>query len=92
MYIMKRKTIKMKNKKNKYYRIFDKYSRNKTYLTKKEIIKLMKKEFKLSYSSNVVISLMNIWGKRVNQSKVILKEEFHKLFKKPDGFFRDILI
>ena len=47
MYIMKRKTIKMKNKKNKYYRIFDKYSRNKTYLTKKEIIKLMKKEFKL---------------------------------------------
>lgn len=82
----------MKNKKNKYYRIFDKYSRNKTYLTKKEIIKLMKKEFKLSYSSNVVISLMNIWGKRVNQSKVILKEEFHKLFKKPDGFFRDILI
>lgn len=89
---MKRKTIKMKNKKNKYYRIFDKYSRNKTYLTKKEIIKLMKKEFKLSYSSNVVISLMNIWGKRVNQSKVILKEEFHKLFKKPDGFFRDILI
>ena len=89
---MKRKTIKMKNKKNKYYRIFDKYSRNKTHLTKKEIIKLMKKEFKLSYSSNVVISLMNIWGKRVNQSKVILKEEFHKLFKKPDGFFRDILI
>ena len=82
----------MKNKKNKYYRIFDKYSRNKTYLTKKEIIKLMKKDFKLSYSSNVVISLMNIWGKRVNQSKVILKEEFHKLFKKPDGFFRDILI
>ena len=82
----------MKNKKNKYYRIFDKYSRNKTYLTKKEIIKLMKKEFKLSYSSNVVISLMNIWGKRVKQSKVILKEEFHKLFKKPDGFFRDILI
>ena len=76
MYIMKRKTIKMKNKKNKYYRIFDKYSRNKTYLTKKEIIKLMKKEFKLSYSSNVVISLMNIWGKRVNQSKVILKEDF----------------
>ena len=59
---MKRKTIKMKNKKNKYYRIFDKYSRNKTYLTKKEIIKLMKKEFKLSYSSNVVISLMNFWG------------------------------
>ena len=82
----------MKNKKNKYYRIFDKYSRNKTYLTKKEISKLMKKEFKLSYTSNVVISLMNIWGKRVNQSKVILKEEFHKLFKKPDGFFRDILI
>ena len=25
MYIMKRKTIKMKNKKNKYYRIFDEY-------------------------------------------------------------------
>jgi hypothetical protein len=86
---MKRKTLKRK-KVNKYTRLFDKYSRNKLYLTKKEIIKLMKKEFKLSYSNNVQNSLMEIWGKKINNSKVIIKDNFPKLFLKPDGFFRDI--
>tara|TARA_Y100000389_G_C17116609_1_gene343380 strand:+ start:261 stop:527 length:267 start_codon:yes stop_codon:yes gene_type:complete len=86
---MKRKTLKRK-KINKYTRLFDKYSRNKSYLTKKEITKLMKKEFKLSYSNNVQNSLMEIWGKKINHSKVIIKDNFPKLFLKPDGFFRDI--
>lgn len=87
IYIMKRKTLK---KKNKYIRLFDKYSRNKSYLTKKEITKLMKKEFKLSYSNNVQNSLMEIWGIKNNHSKVIMKDDFTKLFKSPDGFFRNI--
>ena len=60
---MKRKTQKKKSK-SKIAKLFFSYSTNNQYLTKRQIIRLMKKEFKLSYSKNVVTSLMNIWGKK----------------------------
>lgn len=85
---MKRKTQKKVN--NKINKLFFSYSTNKQYLTKRQIVRLMKKEFKLSYSKNVINSLMAIWGKKINNSKVIIKDNFPKLFLKPDGFFRDI--
>ena len=86
---MKRKTQKKKSN-NKIAKLFFSYSTNNQYLTKRQIIRLMKKEFKLSYSKNVVTSLMNIWGKKFGTKYHILKEDFPKLFSKPDGFFRDI--
>jgi hypothetical protein len=84
---MKRKTKKKVNNINK---LFFSYSTNKQYLTKRQIIRLMKKEFKLSYSKNVIISLMAIWGKKIGSSYYIVKDDFPKLFLKPYGFFRDI--
>lgn len=86
---MKRKTQKKKSK-SKIAKLFFSYSTNNQYLTKRQIIRLMKKEFKLSYSKNVLTSLMAIWGKKFGTKYHILKEDFPKLFLKPDGFFRDI--
>ncbi len=51
---MKRKTQKKVN--NKINKLFFSYSTNKQYLTKRQIVRLMKKEFKLSYSKNVINS------------------------------------
>ena len=82
----KRRTTKKKN--TKYNQLFLKYSSNHNHLTKKEITKLMKKEFKLSYSNHVIHSLMVILGEK----KRITKITFTKLFKKPYGFFRDITL
>jgi hypothetical protein len=87
---MKRKTQKTKKSNNKINKLFFSYSTNKQYLTKKQIVRLMKKEFKLSYSKNVINSLMAIWGKKIGSSYYIIKDNFPKLFLKPDGFFRDI--
>ena len=90
---MKKKTKKTKKSKktnNKIKKLFFTYSSNKQYLTKRQIVRLMKKEFKLSYSNNVVTSLMAIWGKKFGSSYFIVKDNFPKLFLKPDGFFRDI--
>ena len=61
-----------------------------TYSTKTEITKLMKNEFKLNYNNHIISGLMNIWGTKVNNKLVIEKSTFPKLFKKPEGFFRDI--
>ena len=82
--------MKRKTQKNKYDRLFRKYSKNKQFLLKKEIIRLMKKEFKVVYSPNVCFSLMSIWGEKRGNNTVITKVKFPKLFRKPDGFFRDI--
>ena len=52
----------------------------------------MKNEFKLNYNNHIISGLMNIWGTKVNNKLVIKKSTFPKLFKKPEGFFRDIKI
>ena len=45
------------------------------------------------YSKYVINSLMNIWGKKVNNKYYITQDVFvKKLYNKPDGFFRDKLI
>ena len=86
--------MKTKNKTNKHLRLFNKYcktSQKKDYLTLQQIKKLMKIEFKLSYNKNIMNSFMAIWSTNINNKQVITKSTFvNKLFKKPDGFFRDI--
>tara|TARA_B100000212_G_C26937937_1_gene348963 strand:- start:35 stop:295 length:261 start_codon:yes stop_codon:yes gene_type:complete len=85
------KTIKKTKKNNKYTKLFNKYTTT-TYLTLTQIKRLMKKEFKLTYNKNIMISFLSIWGTTVNNKRVITKKTFvTKLFKRPDGFFRDLL-
>ena len=79
---MKSKTFK-KSKKQK---LFFKYSKNKEYLIEKEIVLLMKKEFKLSYNKHIIKSLMNIWGTKINNKLVITFDSYLKMFQKPDRF------
>ena len=83
---------KTKLKSTKHLRLFNKYSQKKDNLTKQQIKKLMKVEFKLTYNAHVFNSFMNIWSTNVNDKQVITKDTFIKLFKKPDGFFRDITL
>ena len=87
--------MKTKNKSSKQLRLFRKYSHKKDHLTKQQIKKLMKVEFKLTYNAHVFNAFMNIWStkvvsKQVVSKQVITKDTFIKLFKGPDGFFRDI--
>lgn len=83
---------KNKHKNNKYTRLFHKYTK-KDYLTFKQIKKLMKHEFKLVYNKSIMISFMAIWSTTIDNQKVITKSTFvNKLFKKPDGFFRNYSI
>jgi len=88
--------MKTKNKINKHLRLFNKYcktSQKKDYLTLQQIKKLMKIEFKLSYNKHIISSFMAIWSTKINDKQVITKSTFmNKLFKKPDGFFRDITL
>jgi len=79
---MKSKTFK-KSKKQK---LFFKYSKNNEYLIEKEIVLLMKKEFKLSYNKHIIKSLMNIWGTKINNKLVITFDSYLKMFQKPDRF------
>jgi hypothetical protein len=82
---------KTTNKKNKYLRIFNKYGHKKEHVTIKQIKLLIKKEFKTVYSKHVFNSFIAIWSSNVNGKQVITKSTFlNKLFKKPNGFFRDI--
>ena len=83
---MKSKTFK-KSKKQK---LFFKYSKNNEYLIEKEIVLLMKKEFKLSYNKHIIKSLMNIWGTKINNKLAITFDSYLKMFQKEDGFFRNI--
>jgi len=82
--------MKTKKKSNKHLRLFKKYCQRKDHLTLQQIKKLMKIEFKLTYNAHVFNAFMNIWQTKVNGKRVITKSTFVKLFKKPDGFFRDI--
>lgn len=81
-----------KKKTDKKEKLFKKYSKNKEFLTKSEIIKLMKNEFFLSYSKNVNTSLMNIWGTKNKNKYVITMKDFKNLFTAEEGFFRNIKI
>ena len=81
-----------KQKSSIYDKLFHKYSSNSTYMTLRQVKRLMKHEFKLVYNSHIMNSFIEIWGKRVDTKKVITKSTFKRLFKKPDGFFRDIKI
>ena len=85
--------MKTKKKSNRHLRLFNKYSidQKKEHLTKQQIKKLMRVEFKLVYSDHVFNAFMNIWSTKVNGKQVITKDTFIKLFKGPDGFFRDIV-
>ena len=86
---MNRKTTR----KNKIEKLFYKYDKNhKNYLTKKEIIKFFNKEFKLNYNKNIMNSFFHIWGTSINNKKIITFKTFKLLFKKPDGFLRDVYI
>lgn len=84
-----RKTKRKTNKRNK---LFYKYSKNNEYLIRSEIVKLMRNEFFLSYSNNVITSLMNIWGTKNKNRYVITLKDFKELFIAEEGFFRDIKI
>ena len=88
------KTLKKsKSKYNKLNKLFKKYCKNENGLSKKEIIKLIKTEYKDNHSNNIIISLMNIWGKKIDGQYYITKEIFtEKLYTKPDGFFREKLM
>ncbi len=86
------KRIKTKNKNTKYLRLFNKYTKNE-YLSLHQITKLMKIEFKLSYNKHIMNSFIAIWSTKINKKQVITKDTFiNKLFKKPDGFFRNIML
>jgi len=85
--------MKTKKKSNGYLRLFNKYSigQKKEHLTKQQIKKLMKVEFKLTYNAHVFNAFMNMWQTKVNGKQIITKDTFiNKLFRKPNGFFRDI--
>ena len=84
---------KKTTKKNKIEKIFYKYDKNhKNYLTKNEIIKCFKYEFNLNYNKNIMNSFFHIWGTSQNNKKIITLKTFKLLFKKPDGFLRDVYI
>jgi len=86
---MKNKT---KNKSsNKHLRLFRKYSKL-DHLTEKQIKKLMKTEFKLSYNKHIMSSFMSIWSLSIKGKQVITFSTFVKLFKGKDGFFRGITL
>ena len=82
--------MKTKNKSSKQLRLFRKYCQKKEHLTKQQIKKLMKVEFKLTYNAHIFNAFMNIWSTKVASKQVITKDTFIKLFKGPDGFLRDI--
>ena len=81
------KTLKKTNSRNKLY---NKYCKNKKGLSEKDIIKLIRTEYKDNHDKNVIISLMNIWGTNIKGNLFITKKTFtEKLYKEPDGFFRE---
>jgi hypothetical protein len=84
---------KNKNKDNKQLRLFRKYSQKKEHLTIQQIKKLMRVEFKLVYTKHIMGSFMAIWSTNIRGKQVITKDTFmNKLFKQPDGFFRNIVL
>jgi len=93
------KQKKTKQKSNKHLRLFNKYSKTSKTNTKKDnltgtqIKKLMKIEFKLTYNAHIMNSFKAIWFTKIGSKQVITKDTFvNKLFRGPDGFFRDITL
>ena len=89
-------TKKTKQKSSKQVRLFRKYTKQ-DYLTYTQIKKLMKQDFKLVYNKHIMTSFMAIWSSKMTigtkEKQVITKSTFvNKLFKGPDGFFRDITL
>jgi len=85
------KTLKKTNsKKYKLNKLYNKYCKNKKGLSEKDIIKLIRTEYKDNHDKNVITSLMNIWGTKIKGNLFITKKTFtEKLYKEPDGFFRE---
>ena len=81
--------MKRTKHKNRVLTLFSKYSKSKDYLTKREIVLLLKKEYGLRYSKEVINSLMSIWGISKGSTRIITKSTFPKLYQSPDGFLRD---
>ena len=81
---------KSKSKKYKLNKLFNKYCKNKKGLSKRDITKLIREEYKDNHSNNIIISLMNIWGVKIYGKYYITKKIFtEKLYTKPYGFFRE---
>lgn len=86
---MKNKTKRKNNKKSK---LFRKYT-SKSYITKSQFTRMLKNEFHIVYNQHIMNSCMELWGIKINKSKVITKDTFiNKLFTKPDGFLRNIIL
>ena len=81
--------MKRTKHKNRVLTIFSKYSKSKDYLTRREMNLLLKKEYGLRYSKEVINSLMSIWGTSKGSGRVITQSTFPKLYQGPDGFLRD---
>lgn len=78
-----------KKRSNPRLRLFRKYTK-KNYLTYSQIKRLIQREFKLVYNSHIMTAFMAIWGTTLQNQRVITKSTFvTRLFRKPDGFFRD---
>ena len=82
------KTLKKNN--NKYNKIFNKYCGKKKYLSLKDLNKLIKNEFKLEYSKNIMNSCMNIWGIKKKDKYIIDINKFKDMFTMKEGFFKNI--
>ena len=81
------KTLK---KNNKYNKIFNKYCGKKNFLSLKDLNKLIKNEFKLEYSKNVMNSCMNMWGIKKKDKYIIDINKFKDMFTMKEGFFKNI--
>ena len=87
--------MRTQKKQSKPLRLFRKYTQ-KQYLSESQMKRLMKREFKLVYNKHIMTSFMAIWSSKMTigtkEKQVITKSTFVKLFKGPDGFFRDITL
>ena len=57
-------------------KLFNKYCKNKKGLSKRDITKLIREEYKDNHSNNIIISLMNIWGVKIDGKYYITKKIF----------------
>jgi Ca2+-binding EF-hand superfamily protein len=83
------KTKKKDNKRKNIIKLFNKYDKNKNgLLSEKDMIKLIKNEYKESHSKNIINGLMSIWGIKIDKKLYINKDTFIKLYISDMGFFR----
>ena len=55
-------------------------------------LKFCRRKLKHYLIKNIMNSFMAIWSSNIDGKQVITKSTFVKLFKGPDGFFRDITL